>query len=264
MCVILRGLNRAKERHPDFRLGRVVFDPKYPQALDRGFLWGSPVPGAMDDYMLAGTRVFGADCSDADQLTRAELEGRRQVRAVCDILRENFYPDHINPLVELPAKIGIRETRHVSCMHRLTEEEVLHGVHFDDAIANGSYRVDVHLADREGLVFRYLDGREVFSGVDGNREEGRWRESTEDNPTFYQVPYRSLVPRGIDNLLVAGRCIDADKGAFGAVRVMVNCNQMGEAAGTAAQLAAESGGDFLSLNTARLRRTLADNGAIVL
>ena len=53
------------------------------------------------------------------------------------------------------------------------------------------------------------------------------------NPTFYQVPYRCLVPQGARNLLVAGRVLDADRGAYGAVRVMVNCNQTGQAAGVA-------------------------------
>ena len=264
MCAVIRGIDKIKEKYPDFNLGRVAFDQKYPQALKRGFLWGANVPGTLDEYMMAGTRVFGADCSDADQLTRAEIEGRKQVRAICDILRENFYQEDIDPLVTLPAKIGIRDTRHVRCQYRLTTEDVLYGKRFDDAIANGSYRVDIHLADREGLVFRYLDGTEVFVGVDGNREEDRWREPTNDDPTFYQIPYRSLVPRGIDNMLVAGRCLDAEPGAFGAVRVMVNCNQMGEAAGTAACLALKSGSRLMDIDTRHLRTTLSDNGAIVL
>jgi len=263
-CAILRGLGAIKEKHPDFDIGKVAFDPGYQQALKRGFLWGAPVPGSGDDYMLAGTRVFGADCSDADQLTASEIEGRRQVRAICDILRENFLPDWLNPLVELPAKIGIRESRHARCIHQLKEKEVLNGKRFPDAIANGSYRVDIHLADREGLIFRYLDGTEVFAGVDGKREEGRWREETGENPTFYQIPYRSLVPQGAANVLVTGRAIDADRGAFGAIRVMVNCNQTGEAAGTAAYLALDSNKPLPEIDTGALRKTLKDHGALII
>ncbi len=262
-CAILRGLDKVKERHPGFNLGKVVFDPQYPQALKRGFLWGAPVPGS-SDFMLAGTRVFGADCSDADQLTNAEIEGRRQVRAVCDILRENFHEEGVSPLVALPTKIGIRESRHALCGYRLTESDVLGGVRFEDAIANGSYRVDIHLADREGLMFRYLDGREVFAGVDGNNEEGRWREPVDEDPTFYQIPYRCLLPLEADNLLCAGRIIDADAGAFGAVRVMVNCNQMGEAAGVAAALAVNNSCSVSTLDTSALRSTLARQGAIII
>jgi hypothetical protein len=92
------------------------------------------------------------------------------------------------------------------------------------------------------LTFRYLDGREVYSVPGRKQVESRWREKRDMNPTFYQVPYRSIVPQGSRNVLCAGRMVDADCGAFGAVRVMVNCNQMGEAAAVACHLALEAGG----------------------
>ncbi|HUU26810.1 MAG TPA: FAD-dependent oxidoreductase [archaeon] len=263
-CAILRGLERIRKKYPDFNLEKVIFDPQYPLALKKGFAWGAPVPGSLDEYMLAGTRVFGADCSVAEQLTQAEMDGRRQVRAICDILRENFIHDQFQPLVTLPAKIGIRETRHARCLHQLTEQEVLYGKRFPDAIANGSYRVDIHLADREGLIFRYLDGTEVLAGIEGNREEGRWREELPENPTFYQIPYSSLVPRDSKNVLVAGRILDADPGAFGAVRVMINCNQTGQAAGTAACLALDSKTTFAQVDPQKLREVLSQQGAIII
>jgi hypothetical protein len=213
--------------------------------------------------MVAGTRVHGANCADADELTRAELEGRRQVRAICDILRENFDGGEGVSLVSLAAQIGIRESRHAECVHRLTEAEVLEGVRFEDAIANGSYRVDVHHGDGEGLTFRYLDGREMVSGAGQRWTEGRWREPREVDPTFYQIPYRCLVPKGSANVLVAGRVVDADRGAFGAVRVMVNCNQTGEAAGVAAALACEGGCGVADVDVGRLRARLGELGAVV-
>jgi hypothetical protein len=241
MCAILRGLGAIRGRHSDFSINRVLFDRKYPQALREGFSWSSAVPGGVDETMLAGTRVFGADCSDADQLSAAEIDGRRQVRAVCDLLREHFLGGRSVPLVALPAKIGIRETRHVRCHHTLTQEELLSGRRFPDAIANGSYRVDVHRSDGAGVIFRNLE-----------------------DTTFYQVPYRSLVPVGATNVLAAGRMIDADVGAFGAVRVMVNCNQMGQAAGVAAHLALDSGAVVSEVDPRRLRAALKKQGAIVI
>ena len=78
------------------------------------------------------------------------------------------------------------------------------------------------------------------------------------------MPYRSLVPRGARNVLVAGRLIDADRGAYGAVRVMVNCNQTGEAAGAAAALAVSGGRDVADVDVVKLRATLADHGAVIL
>lgn len=263
-CAILRGLGRIRERNPDFSVNRAIFDSRYPTALPRGFSWSAPVPGSLDDTMLAGTRIFGADLSDADQLTRAEMEGRRQVRAVCDTLRKNFLEDGLVPLAALPTRIGIRETRHGRCLHTLTQEEVLRGTRFPDAIANGCYRVDIHASHKEGIIFRYLDGTEVIAGADGTRKTGRWRDPIPNPPTFYQVPYRSLVPRGSRNVLLAGRCLDADEGAFGAVRVMVNCNQMGQAAGTACALALRSKAPVSDVDPRELRETLRTQGALVI
>ncbi len=257
---LLQGLAKLPA---GFSLARTVFDPQYPEALPRGFLWGVHVPGD-DVFMVAGTRVHGCDASDADQLTQAEMGGRQQVRAMLDILRRHVPGGEQVALVGLPARIGLRQSRQVVAQHRLTEQEVLHGVRFDDAIANGSYRVDVHFADRDGLVFRYLDGSELTVYCDGTSERGRWRPESADNPTFYQVPYRSLVPQGARNVLVAGRCLDADEGAFGAVRVMVNCNQMGQAAGVAAWLADEAGVPVGQVDPVRLRGVLAEQGAVVI
>jgi hypothetical protein len=198
-------------------------------------------------------------------LTAAEIEGRRQVRSLTALLRAHFDggPELIS-LVDLPAAIGIRETRHAECLHRLTEDELLAGTRFPDAVANGTYRVDVHHSDKPGLTFRYLDGREVYVDADGGREEGRWRPGGGTDPTFYQIPYRSLVVRGTDNVLAAGRLIDADRGAYGAIRVMVNCNQTGQAAGVAAALALRSGCPVAQIDPADLRRALSEQGAAIL
>ena len=262
-CGILVGLDKVAQQNKGFSLGQAVFDPKYPNALKNGFLWSASVPGVPGARMVAGTRVHGADCSDADQLTRAEIEGRRQLRTLCDIVRENFDGGDQIGLAALPARIGIRESRHAQCLHTLTEQEVLSGHRFPDAIANGTYRVDVHFPDRPGLVFRYLDGREVTVVPGQPTKSGRWREPTAENPTFYQVPYRSLVPRGSLNVLVAGRLVDADRGAFGGVRVMVNCNQMGQAAGTAAWLALRDGIGVAEVSPEKLRATLREQGAVI-
>jgi hypothetical protein len=253
-CCVLRGLNAIKKAHPEFNIHKVIFDKKYPQAIRDGYAWSAavpgdcgcppdaPVPGSDDLLMLAGTRVHGADCSDADQLTRAEMEGRRQVNAICELLQEHFLGGKGVPLVALPAKIGIRESRHVRALHQLTVDEVLTGKRFPDAVANGTYPVDVHSASGAGIKIRELN----------------------KDVEFYQVPYTSLVPRAAKNVLVAGRSLDADEQAFGGVRVMVNCNQTGEAAGTAAWLALDSSADVAAVDMTRLRATLKKHGAAVI
>jgi hypothetical protein len=213
--------------------------------------------------MVAGTRVSGADCADADDLTRAEIEGRRQVRAMCDILRRAGGDDSRVALRGLPSYIGIRETRHACCLHSVTERELLEGERFDDAVANGTYRVDVHHSHKPGLTFRYLDGREEYVVPGEATVHTRWRDE-EAGAASYQIPYRSLVPEGADNVLVAGRLVDADRGAYGAIRVMVNANQTGEAAGVATVLAAGSDGSVADIPTDGLRAALAEGGSIVL
>ncbi len=230
-----------------------------------GFSWSTQFAGAAPLALVAGTRAPGADCSDADSLTQAEIETRRQIRAIMDWIRARGGDFADATLAALPASIGIRETRHCRCLHTVTEEEVLNGTRFDDAIANGSYRVDVHHSDKPGLTFRYLDGREVYVVPGAQSVIGRWRdEKPGDDPTFYQIPYRSLVPRGAPNVLVAGRLMDADRGAYGAVRVMVNCNQTGEAAGAAASLSISGGIDVADVDTGELRSRLADGGSVII
>jgi hypothetical protein len=263
-CAVLRGLAALRAKNPDFSLSRAAFDPKLEGALERGFLWTADLPLGDDMVLVAGTRVNGADCSDADQLTHAEQEGRAQVRRLVELLRKNFAGGEELRLVALPGHIGIRQTRQILGGHRLTEAEVLAGTRFPDAVANGSYRVDVHHNDRAGITFRYLDGREVFCRADGSHERGRWRPEGGADPTFYQLPYRALVPAGSRNVLAAGRCLDADRGAFGAARVMVNCNQTGEAAGVAAALALDSGRPAGEIDVAALRARLAAGGAAVI
>jgi hypothetical protein len=265
MCAFLAGLDAVRQANPDFRLAQAIYDKeRFVNALDHGFVWTAEAIGLPGVTMIAGTRVFSTDCSDADQLTHASMEGRRQVRAIRDILHDNFKGGDAVAVGALPTRIGVRETRHVVGRHRLTEREVLEGVRFEDAIANGSYRVDVHHADTEGLTFRYLDGREVYVVPGKKHVERRWRLERPESPTFYQVPYRSLVPQHSVNVLCAGRMVDADRGAFGAARVMVNCNQMGEAAGTACCLALQNSAAVGEVDVKQLRRTLAAGGSVII
>jgi hypothetical protein len=167
-------------------------------------------------------------------------------------------------LQALPSRIGLRESRHVKCGYQLTGDDVLYGHRFDDAIANGSYRVDIHHHDKPGIALRYLDGREEYSRPGRKKEFSRWREPSAPNPTFYQVPLRSLVPGACPNLILAGRMMDADPIAHAGVRVMVNMNQTGEAAGVAAWLSLQSGTSIPELNAADVRATLSGGGSIII
>jgi hypothetical protein len=230
--------------------------------IPEGFVWGARVPPS-NVYMLAGTRVYDVNCSIADQLTMAEIEGRRQIRAMMDMIRK-YGKDVKIGLVGLPSHIGMRETRHIKCLYQVSDEDALYGKQFDDAIANGSYRLDIHHQDKPGLTFRYLDGTEVYSRPGYPEEKKRWREELPVNPTFYQVPLRSIIPQKFDNLIVAGRMLDASIIAFSGIRVMVNMNQLGEAAGVTSYLALNQNKSIKDVDYKNVREELAKGGSIIL
>ena len=237
LCAILAGADRIRARHPDFSF-EALMRPEAGAGLAHTFGWGAEVVGAEGLSFHAYTRVADCDPSVPEDLTRAEIESRAQLRRIVDAANRRFPmpPGEGLSVVALAAHVGLRESCHVDSLHRVTAEELLGGRRFEDCIARGSYRVDIH--EGAGITFKYLDGtfeRTVADGAGGTRyETGRWREERADAPTWYEIPYRAIVPKGAENVLAPGRCLDCDRDAYGACRVMVNCNQMGEAAGRAA------------------------------
>lgn len=259
-CAVLSGWDSLGTGSQDFQT--LLRDHAAEFGLPEGFAWGCRIPGS-DNYMLAATRVYGADPSDADDMTKIEFEGRRQVRGILDILRK-VVPENCVSLAALPSRAGLRESRHVRCAYQLTGDDVLSGRSFKDAIAYGSYRVDIHHQDKPGITLRYLDGHEEYHRPGYPMEHGRWRPTTGVDPTFYQIPFATMRVSEYDNLLVAGRMIDTDSVAHAAVRVMVNLNQVGEAAGVASALALNNAGSILQTDVSHLQKTLAEGGSIVL
>jgi hypothetical protein len=256
-CAKIRGLEGIKMRE-FYNAHRDEFDvPK-----DAG--WSSIIPGGDDVRLHAETHVFGANTADARQWTAAEMEGRRHIRAMMDMVRKHLPARRAQlGLVALSSSIGVRETRRCRGIYQLSEHDVLEGVRFDDAIANGTYRVDVHYPEGGGYLFKYLDGTTLSITSEGH-VPGRWREERSVDPTFYQIPYRTMITERCDNLIMAGRMIDADKAAFGAIRVMITMNQTGEAAGVAAVLAMRNGIASHQVDPRDLRRTLREGGSIII
>jgi len=206
-------------------------------APDHG--WGAPVPGSPGVMMCAYTHVFNTIASDATQLTAAEIEGRRQIRAYMDIARKYGGESNQPCLLDLGSHIGIRETRSFRANYTLTEEDVLSCKQFPDAIANCTYHIDVH---------------------DPNTGKFKFKEPKGD---FYQIPLCTMVSDKAPNIVLAGRAVSADRSAFGGIRVMVNLNQTGEAAGVTAALAASASTPVPEVAAASVRKHLSDLGAIV-
>ena len=142
-------------------------------------------------------------------------------------------------LLETAPHLGVRESRRITGDYLLTGEDVLSGRHFEDGIARGAYPSDIHTPDG-GLVHRHIrDGRD------------------------YHIPYRCLLPVGLDNILVAGRPISSDRIAHGSLRVMAQCMAIGQAAGTAAALSVKKGTTARKLPIADLLSALTSQGAIL-
>ena len=181
---------------------------------------------------------LGIDATDAFALGRAEVQGRRQAWSAAQYLQSQVPGCEQGRLLAFAAQVGVRETRRVRGLHVLTATELLQPVPFADAIAAGAYPIDIHPASGSGLDYRGLG---------------------EDHA--YQIPYRSLVPRGLSNALVAGRGLSATHQALAAVRVMTISMAVGQAAGTAAALAVKGGTTPSDINTADLREALLKDGA---
>jgi hypothetical protein len=236
LCALVTGVERLRKMHPKFSFDELM-KPSSGARLNHVFQWWAPVPGCPETTFLAATRVAACDPTDADDLTNGMFEARGQLGRIVAAANRVFPTD--GPGLQVAAvapELGLRESRHLSGLYRVTGEDVLSGREYPDVIAKGTYRVDIH--EGKGIKFRYLDGREWEMLQDLATGEikvrrGRWRPEG-PNPECYQVPYRAIVPKGSESVLAAGRMLDADREAYGALRVMVNCNQMGEAAGAAA------------------------------
>ena len=261
MQALMGGIGDFAQRHPGTDLWQAIRQRSEAHGMPavNASPWLFEYPGGHGITNVFGPRLNGIDASDADQLTDALLEGRRLHRAYTDMAREVF-PETPLHIVAWPHALGVRETWHARCQHRLTGAELLSGAPFADAIGHGTYPVDIHSA--AGTVLRYLDGREEVVKPGGGTIWQRWRSEDDPAPAFYQIPYRCLVPQLASNLLVAGRLIDADREGFGGVRVMVNCNQMGEAVGTAAALAVRHRLHVAEISIPELQATLVAGGSI--
>ncbi|AEG92884.1 FAD-dependent oxidoreductase [Ramlibacter tataouinensis] len=170
---------------------------------------------------------------DAAELSEAEILGRRQIAEVAGFLREvpGFEASYI---VDIAPQVGIRETRRVRGLYQLTEADVLDCASFDDTVGVNGWPLELHL---KGDV------------------EFRWPRIPESRG-FNHLPYRMTVPVGFDNLWVAGRCASMSHEAQSAARVTGACFVMGQAAGTAADLALSAGVPAGSVDVAQLQQRL--------
>lgn len=186
------------------------------------------------------TRIVKHDPTDPFAVSEAEALAREQVFELFRFLRDNVDCCRTAEMMMTAPSIGVRESRMIEARHVLTRDEIVAGTHFPDGIAAGNYDIDIHSPDGGGTSHYYFP-----PGV------------------YYTIPYRSLLPREFDNLVVAGRCIGATHEAQASIRIMPICVCTGEAAGTAAAMAKESNIAVADVDPTLLRARLRTGGAFV-
>ena len=193
------------------------------------------------------THVGNVDCTTSEDLTRAEIEGRRQMMNLVSFFRK-YVPGFENCyLARMPTQVGVRETRRILGEYAFAVEDVAEGRKFPDAITRLAYPVDIH--DPSGSVY--------------TRDEEKRRRIAPPPGDWYEIPYRCLLPLGIENLLVAGRCVSSTHEGHSAIRIMPCCIAMGQAAGAAAALSLKAGVSPRSLDMETLKAALREQGALV-
>jgi len=182
------------------------------------------------------SKVDGLDGTDPVSLTNGEYFARHQINEVIKYLKL-YVPGFENAsLLRIAPFIGIRETRRIAGQYILTRDDILSCRRFDDAIAVAGYPIDLHQPIGGDCLLEWCGDS-------------------------YEIPYRSLVPEHVGNLLVAGRNISTTHEAMAAIRVMATCMAIGEAAGRAAKLAVHKGIMPSAINVDQLRSELLAKGA---
>ncbi|WP_036710894.1 FAD-dependent oxidoreductase [Paenibacillus pinihumi] len=195
---------------------------------------------AEDEVLINCTRVQGLDATNAEDLTRAEQEGRKQVLMIAEFLQRDVPGFEKASISAVAPQIGIRESRRIVGHYALAKEDVIAGRKFDDVIARSGYPIDIHDPSGKGVVAAFIAG-------DG----------------AYDIPYRCLISCNVRNLLAAGRCISTTHEALATTRLTPSCMATGQAAGTAAALSVLLEAEPLLVPVDRLQEELRKEKAAI-
>lgn len=198
-------------------------------------------PNSIDKTVVTvnTTRLVTNDCIGAKGLGTSMLELTEQVDDAFSFIVNNV-PGCQNAILDgIAPRLGIRESRRIMGEYYLTGEEVMNGTKHQDGICKGGHEIDIH-----------------------GDKENHYRKTIKDAGS-YDIPFGCLIPKGMKNVLMAGRCLSADRIAHSSARVMGTCMAMGQAAGTAAAMCIKNDVCPTSLGIQELRTTLLDQGAIL-
>jgi len=188
-----------------------------------------------DQFLVVMTRVLGLDPTNVNSVTDAYVRIYQQIPPLVKFFQRWVPGFNRAYLLEIAPTLGVRESRRIMGDYVLTAEDLIEGRIFPDAVSMGAYHIDIH------------------------RPAGTWVDS--HNVRAYTIPLRSLIARGVDGLLMAGKCLSATHEAVASTRVIPICMGQGQAAGTAAALAIKRGSGVRSVPVGELQDVLAGQGA---
>jgi ribulose 1,5-bisphosphate synthetase/thiazole synthase len=204
--------------------------------LPHDSIWLGPLPRS-GQYFINTTRIQGLNGTSSIDLSKAEIEMRKQAWSTAAFLKKYVPGFEYAELLDVAVRVGVRETRRIIGEYILTKDDLINGAKFDDVIAVYDFPMDIH-------------------GPAGMEETHDWKLIK----SSYEIPYRVLVPQKIDNILVGGRCISVDTQAHGSTRAMPCCMATGEAAGAAAALACNAGTRVRDVDIKELQKLLKAQG----
>lgn len=232
---------------------KIIDDPKYPLIKDGFFNFG--YLRADGTHVLNAGHLWDVDNTDTANLSQALITARKMVKQYHDAFVD-YFPERFGGsyLAATAALLGVRETRRIVGDYVLSESDHRARRRFPDEISLNSFFIDIHPS--------WANRQREFRG------EWSWRKEIDDSRyatgEFHGIPYRCLTPKGLKNVIVAGRSVSADRAAHGAIRVMPPCMTMGEAAGVAAAFCAvERVPDFHLVDVGKLRKRLIERGAFL-
>jgi len=228
----LASIDRLREAHKESLAAGELINPR-----ENILLFRTPVPNVLH---FNTTRVIKLDPTSPTDVTKAEIIARKQVREIYEFMKKHADGLENSFLMMTASEIGVRESRMIVGDHVLTESDCLNLTKFEDAIAACNYDIDIHNPEGTGTyIYRFPKGE------------------------YYTVPYRALIPKGVENMLVAGRCISSDHAAQASYRIMPTVCCIGEAAGSAAALAVKKKCGVRSVDVPELQDLLKKNGAFI-
>ena len=191
-----------------------------------------------DEAILLGTFCGAYKKDGVNALELSQSQHIVQKGASLNLECVKKVPGFENAKILHAPDVGVRETRHIEGEYRITPLDLVSGRDFEDSIACGGHPVDIHPVPDEIK----------------NMNFNHWR---------FHIPYRIMLPKNCENIIVAGRCVSASRIAIGAIRPTAQCMAMGEAAGVAASLAVKGNVGPKNIDVSMLRKILTDNGAII-